>query len=240
MGAYVSPDNGTTWQDFNGGGFWDGMLIMDLEPYPGNKILAATHGKGAFISPLYSVSLPVTLTSFTGYNNNNGYDFLQWSTSIESGIKEYDLERSADGRNYSQLTSVPAKNIDNSNYSYNDNIAGLQNASTLFYRLKIVNLDGTTVYSNIVTISLNPQPGIAIAGNPFNDQFTVIFTTLASQPAEARLLDANGRVLIRRNYTLQAGTNNIVVQNLGSLAKGVYLLDFITPNQRFTRKVVKK
>ena len=239
LGVYVSPDNGTTWQDFNNG-FWDGTLVMDLEPYPGNKILAATHGKGAFISPLYSVSLPVTLTSFTGYNNNNGYDLLQWSTSIESNLKEYDLERSSDGTTFSQITSVAAKNIDNSNYSYNDNISGLQNVSTLYYRLRIVNSDGTFAYSNVVPITLNPQPGIAIAGNPFNDQFTIIFTTLASQHADMLLLDASGRVLIRRNYTTQVGTSNIVVQNLGSLAKGVYLLEFITPTQRFTRKVVKK
>jgi hypothetical protein len=239
LGVYVSPDNGTTWLDFNNG-FWDGTLVMDLEPYPGNKILAATHGKGAFVSPLYSVSLPVTLTSFTGYNNNNGYAVLNWSTSIESNLKDYSLERSIDGTNFTSVVTIPAKNIDNSNYSYNDNISGIQNTSTLYYRLKIFNTDGTSVYSNIVQITLNPQPGITIAGNPFSDQFTIIFTTLAPQPAEARLLDANGRLLVRKNYSLQTGANTLNVQNLGSLAKGTYLLEFIVPGQQFTRKVVKK
>jgi hypothetical protein len=213
---------------------------MDLEPYPGNKILAATHGKGAFISPLYSVSLPVTLTNFSGYNNNNGLAVLEWSTSIESGIKQYELQRSTDDINFVPVTDVPAKNINNSSYSYNDNISGIHNTAILYYRLMITSIDGTIQYSNIVNISLNPQSGITIAGNPFTDQFTIIFTTLAPVPAEARLIDASGRLLVRKDFSLQAGLNTLNIQNLNALAKGVYLVEFIVPSQRFTRKVVKK
>jgi hypothetical protein len=239
MGVYVSPDNGTTWQDFSSG-FWDATMVMDLEPYPGNKILAATHGKGAFISPLYSVSLPVTLTNFSGYNNNSGLAVLQWSTSIESGIKQYELQRSTDDINFAPVTDVPARNINNSSYSYNDNISGIHNTPVLYYRLMITSIDGTIQYSNIVNISLNPQSGITIAGNPFTDQFTIIFTTLAPVPAEARLIDASGRLLVRKDFSLQAGLNNLSIQNLNALAKGVYLVEFIVPSQRFTRRVVKK
>jgi len=240
IGTYVSPDGGTTWQDFNGGGFWDGMMVMDLEPYPGNKILAATHGKGAFVSQLYSVSLPVTVTSFTGTNNGNGYANLQWTTSIESSIRQYNLQRSLDGVNFQQVATVQAKNANYSTYNYNDNISSIQNSSEVYYRLQIVNVDGTIQLTNVVAIAINAQLGMSIAGNPFTDQLTIIFTTLAQQQAEARLFDASGRMLMRQAYALQGGSNTLSLQNLGFLPKGMYVLEFVTPGQRYSRKVVKK
>ncbi len=239
LGVYVSPDGGNTWQDFNNG-FWDGTLIMDLEPYPGNKILAATHGKGAFISPTYAIGvLPITLTNFTGYNAGN-INVLNWNVATQTNIAKYVIERSNNGNNFINISSVSANNLNNSSYSYNDYITTIPNATTLFYRLKIVSADGSFVYSNVVNISLKLQQNLVITGNPFGNYLAMNFTASISQNAEARLLDAGGKLIAKKDFSLQPGTNNLQMANLASLPKGIYLLEFITPNQRYSRKVAKK
>lgn len=56
VGVYVSSNRGLTWSDYNFG-LWDATLVMDLVPTSNNKIVAATHGKGVFISDLLLVPL---------------------------------------------------------------------------------------------------------------------------------------------------------------------------------------
>ena len=238
LGVYVSTDGGNTWQDFNNG-FWDGTMIMDLEPYPGSKILAASHGKGAFISPLYSSGvLPVTLTSFTGSNAGN-INTLKWSVSSESNELKYTLERSPDGVNFTEITNIAANNIDNSSYAYQDNISLLQNAASLFYRIKIVSMDGTFVYSDIVVIRLKLQTNFTIVSNPFSDQITINFNSSQLQTAEARLLDAGGKLLVKMKFGILGGTNILNIPGLSYLPRGIYMLEFITPHQRYIKKLVK-
>lgn len=56
IGVYVSPDRGANWYDYNFG-MWDATLVMDLVAASNNKIIAATHGKGVFVSDLFLISL---------------------------------------------------------------------------------------------------------------------------------------------------------------------------------------
>lgn len=64
LGVYVSHNRGVNWYDFSNG-FSDATLIMDLQISSGNKLIAATHGKGLFRSDLFTppATLPVLFTS---------------------------------------------------------------------------------------------------------------------------------------------------------------------------------
>jgi hypothetical protein len=238
LGVYVSPDGGTTWQDFNNG-FWDATLVMDLEPYPGNQILAATHGKGAFISSLYSNTALMSVTNFTGVKTADVAS-LEWSTSNENKLNDYELERSIDGNSFSKITGIVAKNKNNSSYAYQDNLRGLENFPVIFYRIKIIKIDKSYFYSNTVSINLGLEPSLVITGNPVTgNRIVFTFNSAIQQSSEAILLDANGRLLTRQKYVVQPGVNNLSLENLGSLSHGIYFVEFITPTKKFTGKVLK-
>ncbi len=238
LGVYVSPDYGVTWYDFNNG-LWDATLVMDLVATSNGKMVAATHGKGAFISDLYTARLPLTLLSFTG-NKQDRYNVLQWITGMEENVSHFEVQRSVDGVNYSTITNVPAKNIPSgSSYSYNDFLQGLNLSDNVYYRLKMVDIDGQFSYSGIILLRANPESDLVVT-NPFSNSLAITYTSRQVQTVKIDLYDGKGRWLMRRVITVQAGVNRLYLQNIHALAAGNYILQLSGKDIQYTRKLVKK
>lgn len=98
---------------------------------------------------------PVKLGSFTvalNANNTNKVD-LKWSTETESNLSHIMVERSTDGKNFKDaaLVFTYGNTTATSAYAFADNISKI-NAGTIYYRLRSVDVDGTTQVSDIQTI----------------------------------------------------------------------------------------
>ncbi len=238
LGVYVSPDYGVTWYDFNNG-LWDATLVMDLVATSNGKLVAATHGKGAFISDLYAARLPLTLLSFSGTRQDR-YNALQWITSMEDNVSHFEVERSVDGVNYSTITNVPAKNLPaGASYTYNDLLSGINPADNFYYRLKMVDIDGQFTYSGIILLRANPESDLVVT-NPFSGNLTITYTSRQVQTIKIDLYDAKGRWLMRRIISVQAGVNRVDLQNIQALSAGNYILQLSGKDIQYTRKLVKK
>jgi len=96
--------------------------------------------------------LPVKLRSFTVLQDNDQIVKVSWLTEFELNINNYQIQYSIDGINFSTIHSEPPAKINNSNsYSFHY----LQDGSGLvYYRLKIVDNDGSSSFSEIVPINL--------------------------------------------------------------------------------------
>src|SRR5690606_26533509 len=117
-----------------------------------------------------STTLPVSLAKFKGNKTSLG-NLLSWTTLSETDNKYFELERSADGKNFSFLKRVAGADISTEklSYSYLDTepLAGVN-----YYRLKQVDKNGAYSYSeNIVAINsqlitgelkLYPNPGLGV------------------------------------------------------------------------------
>ncbi len=91
---------------------------------------------------------PVTLISFT-VEHFQSLHFLKWSIGVETGVKEYHVEYSADGLNW--LSGVTLQAGGPGPYQATQPVRVGPDAQT-FYRLKIVDLDGSFSYSQILVI----------------------------------------------------------------------------------------
>jgi hypothetical protein len=102
---------------------------------------------------LLSAPLPVTIASFNAARSGSE-SVLQWQTAIEQNSREFVIERSADGKNYTEIGSVPAAGDSKTllNYTYTDP-QPLPNNN--FYRLKQVDLDGNFDYSLVRMVSFS-------------------------------------------------------------------------------------
>jgi photosystem II stability/assembly factor-like uncharacterized protein len=238
LGIYVSPDYGVTWYDFNNG-LWDATLVMDLVATSNGKMVAATHGKGAFISDLYTARLPLTLLSFTG-SKQDRYNVLQWVTSMEDNVSHFEVERSADGINYSSIVTVPAKNLPTgSSYVYNDQLTGTSLSDDLYYRLRMVDIDGQFTYSSVIILRANVETDLVVT-NPFTNGLKITYTSKQVQTIKIDLYDAKGAWLMRRIITVQPGINNLEMNNSQYLSPGNYILQLNGKDIHYTRKLVKK
>ena len=97
-------------------------------------------------------ALPVKLISFTGSDINNQYILLKWSTSSEINSKYFELQKSEDGVSFTTFAQVNAAGNTNLIQNYSANDYHPENGYN-FYRLKIIDLDGTLSYSNIIAVN---------------------------------------------------------------------------------------
>lgn len=240
FGIYVSSDRGANWYDFNNG-LWDATYVMDLALTPGNKIRAATHGKGIFETTKWDglVILPVNFKSFTGVNRGTVND-LTWIVDQEYNLSRYEVQRSTDGFNYQTIKQVTARNsVSQTTYTASDFI-GTNPSPYYYYRLRSVNLDGTYMYSEIVLIKISSKGKFEVLGNPFNNSLNVRYTVAQTGKLQLNLLDLQGRFLRREELIASAGTGIYSISGLAGIPAGIYLLNFDMNNSRTTVKVLKQ
>jgi hypothetical protein len=188
-----------------------------------------------------SISLPVQLTSFTGFKESN-VNKLQWSTSSETNNKGFELERSADGKTFSTIAFVLTKadkGYSNTtlNYYYADEkpLNG-----TNYYRLKQVDNDGKFSYSSVVMLKGDNAFTIsALYPNPAKDQLSVMISSETIEKASLIIVDLNGKILQQLSTSLATGDNKISL-NIGSLPAGSYYLRLSVNNQIKTTGFVKQ
>ncbi|MES2778023.1 MAG: LamG-like jellyroll fold domain-containing protein [Bacteroidota bacterium] len=110
---------------------------------------------------LDAVILPVQLLSFNAVVNNQKSVTLNWKIALESGVKQYEVERSADGIRFTRLGVVAA--VGRSSYELTDNLPA---HGANYYRLKMTDLSGAFTYSPVRKIDFVSKAMLVIKANP--------------------------------------------------------------------------
>jgi hypothetical protein len=117
-------------------------------------------------------NLPIELLSFTALPKDSNVK-LNWSTASESNNAHFNLERSADGLNFTSIDEIKGagSSAETLNYSLLDEkpLDGIS-----YYRLKQTDFDGQTSYSDKKSVKYNfrDELVIKIYPNPFSYETT--------------------------------------------------------------------
>jgi len=238
FGVYVSPNRGLSWQDYNTG-FWDATLVMDLQISADNKLIAATHGKGVFRSDLFDGStLPVRLLEFGGTTAGPNNE-LHWTVANEQSLSRYELQRSIDGVNYQVVKTVASRNSQGeTTYRHNDPVSAAN--AEYYYRLKMIDMDGSYTYSAVVFIRVVLKDNFSVLGNPFHDFITLKYTIENAQKMSIGLFSVNGTLLKKQDFNATAGTGIFTLYGLANHPAGTYLLRLNSQNEVKTFRVLKQ
>ena len=173
-------------------------------------------------------TLPVTLINFSA-SYRNGVTTLNWETENEINFSHYVVERkSEEGAGYLEIANKTALgNVSQSEYQHTDNISALTE-DVIYYRLKMVDVDGHYKYSNVLMVRKEKKTisGITINPNPVlsGDAATVRFEATASSMVTLRIVDMAGRQVLQQQNRVNEGANSIQVNNLGKLQPGIYII----------------
>jgi glucose/arabinose dehydrogenase len=232
--------------------FYSGRLYKIKSTGPGTWSFATQDGLEANISSisetsdgstLYATSLatnkvfkiglapplPVRLVSFSG-KVFNGYNELKWSTESEEQIGSYKIQYSRDGRTYTSIGEVLSVNISTRNtYSFRHTIVS---TSRILYRLEIVERDGGTSYSPVISLGEKDGSGISVYPTILSGRRVNISSV--NEIENIQLVYSDGREVFSKNMR-QSG---YFILDLPVLAKGVYFIHLSGRDFRQVARIV--
>lgn len=181
-------------------------------------------GVGAYDVPQ---TLPVKWGSFTATKQGSSA-LLKWTTVSENNADKFIVERSTDGRSFTQVgNTVKASNNSNGgSYSLTD-VKPINGKN--IYRIKQIDFDGKYDYSTIQSLTFSDlKPVITMSPNPAKD-FVNIKAEGNTKTLSIQIINAGGQVV--GSYTMTGENTSI---NIASLANGVYGL--VINGEDFTAK----
>lgn len=183
--------------------------------------------------------LPIELISFTAKPTNKGSVQLDWITASEINNDFFTIERSADGLDFHELTTLPGAGNSSVtlNYAFTDKnpFFGIS-----YYRLKQTDFDGQFTYSNIIAIKLyRGLQGLdfTLFPNPTKDKLSVMVTGNAVLDLNIEIYNAQGQKLKNVFSSNRIDGFELDVEHLNA---GIYLVHLINQDFRGIRKFVKK
>jgi hypothetical protein len=174
--------------------------------------------------------LPVTFTSIKAYPSDNGIE-VAWNVENEINIEQYEVEKSIDGTLFTKIAVIAATaNIGNSaSYQVTDTKPVEGNN---YYRIKSVDLDGATAYSNVVKVLIGvPSGEILVYPNPLsNGTIRLQLNKLPSGNYGLRLLNEQGQVMITKQINHAEGSNTENIPLNKYIPHGIYQLEVTRPD----------
>ena len=187
-------------------------------------------------------TLPVKLYSFTASLNNNKVN-LKWSTTEEINVSHFVIERSTDRQSFSDAATVFAygNTTSTSNYTFADNINAIQ-SDIVYYRLRSVDADGKTQYSDIRIIRLSKKSDSNITiltfPNPVSNEVRItIPASWQNKKVVYEVLSINGQTAKKVETANSNQTESLTVSNLNS---GLYIVKVTCEGKIAQQKIVKQ
>ncbi len=178
------------------------------------------------ISFCNTITLPVSLTSFTASRLNRTNVGLRWVTASEQNNSGFEIERQIGTGNWEPVTFVASQAVGGNSqselvYSHTDmnDSRGITQ-----YRLRQVDLDGKATYSEIRSVRGEGQPvKLTVYPNPTTDGRVNIVFDETNAVRNVSVMDMSGRVVRQINGVTN---NNITIENLNP---GMYTVRVVVP-----------
>lgn len=177
----------------------------------------------------YTSTLPVRIVSFT-VQPQGGQVQLKWTVAEQLYIKEYVAETSTNGTDFTELATVPA--TASSAYSA---VQARIPAGTNFYRIRIVEFNGTYTFSETRRLNFSAISNISVFPNPVKESLHInLAGAVTTGMVTIQISSVDGKLQLQQqmNAASQAGTIN-----LGKLAPGLYIVRVIGQSELLNKTI---
>lgn len=176
-------------------------------------------------------TLPITLASFSA-NATLSSVILSWNTSSEINAGHFVIEKSTNAKDYATVGTVKANGNENgSSYEFSDEL----NKGVVYYRLKMVDKDGSFTYSKEVMVRGERSNNISVYPNPARDVM-VISHGKSQAAANIEVFNTMGVRVLAAKSVAQTEKTSI---NVANLPAGNYILVVADGSQKSTINFVK-
>lgn len=190
------------------------------------------------LSAISLVTVPVELTSFSGYFDE-GSIILNWITSSETNNYGFEVERRHDASSFETIAFINGNGTTTNRISYTFKDKDLF-ANRYFYRLKQMDFDGSFDYSNEIAIDVPLSEDFELFQNypnPFNPTTKIRFFLPQAGVVKISLFDILGsEIKILYNSEINTGTHELSLDG-SDLATGIYFVKMFAGDNQQTIKI---
>ncbi len=217
--------------NYSGAGISSGVQVRYIFTFTTSN---GTSGDGTIVFDNFSnggtaTSLPVRLESFVGSRDFSAVKLI-WNTSRETNLSNYQIQKSDDGSSFRTLGSVPATKA--SVYTYADNKVSQEN---IFYRLKMIDIDGTFSFSSVIHVKAGSINGIQTYPNPVESSLQVHHTK-AGNNTHLQIANPQGRILQNMQVPVNMTASSL---NMSAFPAGVYYIILKTDRETLSKRIIK-
>lgn len=184
--------------------------------------------KNVQVKGLLPQNLPLNFTNYQVKLNNNKQVANTWTTSNETNVSNYNIERSINAKDFVVIGKVRAKNGVSNEYTFEDNLKPQQliDRKAFYYRVVGVDNDGRKAISEVRKLVIsNEQLAVSVFPNPAKD---VINIESKEAINNLSIIDCLGKELAFYSY-YNKNTNHISI-NINQYPKGIYNFRILLKN----------
>jgi len=181
----------------------------------------------------------IELLSFDGEMKKEGNQ-LTWKLASESDIKTYVVERSIDGRDFAAVGEITSLGDINTNRQY-DFFDAYVETGVVFYRLRVVETNGTTTTTNTIELYrvATEMEIIRLQPVPTFDQLLIVLQSAQEEPLTITIYDIAGKIVLSQDVEIVEGENQLNV-DVSSFAAGLYTLQLQSADAVVVERMIKE
>ena len=209
------------------GSWGDFKVALAIFPYVSNTAAGCT-------------ALPVKLLSFNAERKSNDVT-LNWKISSELNMNRYEVERADNTGTFKTVATVKSLNsFKEQSYTVTDRNA-FNASTTVQYRLKQVDGDGSVSYSRVINVKSNNAITDVTFMNPFTGDLKIQLNLATAQAVSLSLYDMQGKLVAsQKSKMYDASSSTIILNNTANLKSGMYVLKLNAGTEQAVYKVVKQ
>ncbi len=198
------------------------------------EIIIANCDEGAFVNidveasnPLCTIEnydggldlgpLAVEFAHLQGYQSKNEI-MIEWITESESDNDYFEIEHSKDGRVFTTVEKIDGSGNSSGATAYNY-MHRFPNNGMNYYRIKMVEFDGSIAHSNMISVKLESKGIVNIFPTNVDSELNVKIFNSITQNIPVHIYNSIGNRIA--SYSIEAGDNSLQIPT-SNLTSGVY------------------
>ncbi len=184
------------------------------------------------------IILPVNIINLKAYQKGTNIE-VDWTSLNEVNINHYEIEKSLSGTSFTTIDNkAPLKNgLPYVDYNFID--VHPVNGNN-FYRIKVINMDGSISYTNIADVLIGAgKAAVSVFPNPVITQsFTLQMTNLPAGHYNMQIYNNLGQIVISKTIEHFGGSASQTINLPAGFAQGSYHFVFTNGNFKINKLLI--
>jgi hypothetical protein len=194
----------------------------------------------------YNQTLPLQLLDFTAKKKLNKDVLVEWKTAAEFNVNRFEIEVAKGNIAWQQNQFIKAGTVYSNGNSTGQKVyqfTDIENnkSGVRYYRLKIIDNDGSFTYSAIRPVVFGDEVSWQVYPNPSSGIFNLSYQLSDAETMTVKVYNVNGKI-VKQYHTPGNGfvqKLNIDLSNPG-FATGLYMIEANAGEKKQTFKLIKR